>query len=32
MEFWQERPGRLHDRFVYVLIPPDGWEIQRLYP
>lgn len=30
-EFWQGRPNRLHDRFVYLL--QDGvWEIQRLQP
>jgi pyridoxamine 5'-phosphate oxidase len=31
VEFWQERPNRLHDRFVYLLTP-EGWKIQRLYP
>ena len=30
-EFWQGRPNRLHDRFVYLL--QDGeWKIQRLQP
>ena len=30
-EFWQARPNRLHDRFLYTR---DGsrWELQRLYP
>lgn len=30
-EFWQGRPSRLHDRFVYQLIN-DQWIIQRLQP
>lgn len=31
MEFWQGRPSRLHDRFLYVR--EDGsWSIQRLAP
>ena len=30
-EFWQGRPSRLHDRFVYEQ-RPDGWEILRLSP
>lgn len=31
VEFWQERPGRLHDRLRYV---PDagGWRVERLAP
>ncbi|MCE5305583.1 MAG: pyridoxamine 5'-phosphate oxidase [Chloroherpetonaceae bacterium] len=30
-EFWQGRPSRLHDRFLYKLI--DGeWKVQRLFP
>ncbi len=32
IEFWQERPGRLHDRFVYVRAGGEEWEIQQLYP
>jgi pyridoxamine 5'-phosphate oxidase len=32
MEFWRERPGRLHDRFVYLQAGADRWEIQQLYP
>jgi pyridoxamine 5'-phosphate oxidase len=31
IEFWQGRPGRLHDRVQYVL-GPDGWTRQRLAP
>lgn len=31
IEFWQGRPNRLHDRFVYEL--KDGaWEVFRLFP
>ncbi len=30
-EFWQGRPNRFHDRFVYELIE-DTWQIQRLAP
>jgi pyridoxamine 5'-phosphate oxidase len=30
-EFWQARPNRLHDRFLYT--PKEGhWTIKRLYP
>ena len=32
IEFWQGRPNRLHDRFLYVRIQKDGWEINRLAP
>ena len=31
VEFWQGRPGRMHDRLVY-LRDGDGWRIQRLAP
>jgi pyridoxamine 5'-phosphate oxidase len=31
MEFWQGRPGRLHDRLLYTR-SPTGWRIQRLAP
>jgi len=30
MEFWQGRPSRLHDRFVYTRQPDDSWKIERL--
>lgn len=32
MEFWQEQPHRLYDRFVYTRIEGTGWRIQQLYP
>ena len=31
VEFWQGRPGRLHDRIVYTKQDP-GWKIERLAP
>jgi len=31
IEFWQGRPNRLHDRFVY-LKELEGWRIERLSP
>lgn len=31
-EFWQGRPHRLHDRFLYELDPDGRWRIERLYP
>lgn len=31
VEFWQGRPGRMHDRLVYVR-EGSGWRIQRLAP
>ena len=31
VEFWQGRPGRLHDRLRYTR-RPDGWTIDRLSP
>ena len=31
IEFWQGRPGRLHDRILYTLTS-SGWEKQRLAP
>lgn len=30
-EFWQGRPGRMHDRLVY-LADGDGWTVRRLAP
>ncbi len=31
VEFWQGRPGRMHDRLVYVR-DGEGWRIERLAP
>jgi pyridoxamine 5'-phosphate oxidase len=31
-EFWQGRPSRLHDRFVYTKQANGLWQIARLYP
>lgn len=33
-EFWQGRPGRLHDRLQYTRLPADTsrWQIERLAP
>lgn len=32
LEFWQGRPDRLHDRFVYRLREPKDWIIERVSP
>jgi pyridoxamine 5'-phosphate oxidase len=32
VEFWQGRPGRLHDRLLYELQPDGSWRITRLAP
>jgi pyridoxamine 5'-phosphate oxidase len=32
IEFWQGRPDRLHDRFIYRLREPKDWIIERLSP
>jgi pyridoxamine 5'-phosphate oxidase len=32
IEFWQGRPSRLHDRFLYTREPDAGWRIQQLQP
>jgi pyridoxamine 5'-phosphate oxidase len=32
IEFWQGRPNRLHDRFLYTPAPGGAWTIARLAP
>ena len=32
IEFWQGRPSRLHDRFLYSSTPQGAWTISRLQP
>lgn len=32
VEFWQGRPGRLHDRFRYARQPDNTWKLERLSP
>lgn len=32
MEFWQQGPDRLHDRFRYTVLGTGGWRIERLSP
>jgi pyridoxamine 5'-phosphate oxidase len=32
IEFWQGRPGRLHDRIQYTLLQDGSWKIERLAP
>jgi pyridoxamine 5'-phosphate oxidase len=32
IEFWQGRPSRLHDRFLYTRQPGGSWDIARLAP
>jgi|SRR5436190_9985208 len=32
IEFWQGRPGRLHDRLQYTLEENGNWKIERLAP
>jgi len=32
IEFWQQRPARLHDRILYERRPEGSWRIRRLSP
>jgi pyridoxamine 5'-phosphate oxidase len=32
IEFWQGRPGRLHDRIQYTLLDDGNWKVERLAP
>lgn len=32
VEFWQGRPGRMHDRIRYARTDDDNWVVQRLAP
>ncbi|HMG67713.1 MAG TPA: pyridoxamine 5'-phosphate oxidase [Chitinophagaceae bacterium] len=32
IEFWQGRPGRLHDRIQYTLLEDGSWKVERLAP
>lgn len=32
IEFWQGRPNRLHDRFLYTIVDELDWKIERLAP
>ena len=32
IEFWQGRPSRLHDRFLYRRVRDGEWDVARLYP
>ena len=32
IEFWQGRPGRLHDRLQYTVSEKTTWKIERLAP
>lgn len=32
IEFWQGRPNRLHDRFLYTKLKENDWKIERLSP
>ncbi len=32
VEFWQGRPSRLHDRYIYERNDAGGWDISRLAP
>jgi pyridoxamine 5'-phosphate oxidase len=32
IEFWQGRPSRLHDRFVYIATEAEKWSVSRINP
>ncbi len=32
VEFWQGRPGRLHDRFRFTRQPEGSWKLERIAP
>ncbi|MGH3037433.1 MAG: pyridoxine 5'-phosphate oxidase C-terminal domain-containing protein, partial [Gaiellaceae bacterium] len=32
LEFWQNRPNRLHDRFGYTRADDGTWALERLAP
>lgn len=32
IEFWQDRPFRLHDRVVFAVDADGAWKVHRLYP
>ena len=32
IEFWQGRPGRLHDRIQYTILEDGNWKMERLAP
>lgn len=32
IEFWQGRPGRMHDRLCYIRQPDNSWKLDRLSP
>jgi pyridoxamine 5'-phosphate oxidase len=32
IEFWQGRPDRMHDRFLYTRVAGGAWKIERLSP